>query len=644
MDKEPTQASDKKRKKTKGPIRFEAIIPVTVIVLLIFFYFRFFFDAHLKKGIEWGATYVHGAEVNVGSVRTDFLAPSFTMRNIQITDKNQPERNLFQVGRVHFGLLWDALLRAKVVVEDAAIEDIRALTPRSRPGRLRPPRPSTEGDGLKEVQDQVLAQAKEDYNDNLLGDVAALLGGVDPRDQLKNLEDNLKTNVRIKELEVELKAKQQAWEERIQALPQGEEIKALGDRLKTLNFNLNNPSEFAKSVQQADTIIKEADQKVRLVTDTGRDLQEDINTYNQAIQDLDKMIQQDLKDLQARLNIPNIDGGDFTKRLFMNMIADKLASVRKYAEVAQEYMPAKKSDADSAKELVPPPRGEGRNYQFPITKGYPTFWLKKARIQSEVSQSEYSGNIEGEITNLTTHPPVVGKPAIFQMAGDFPRQQIHGFSTRIVIDHTTETPKQSLDLKIASYPVGSQRISDSEDVRFIINQSTGELNLSSILENQELQLNLNNNFKDLQYNLEAKNKIVNEILNNVVAGIPIITVNARVTGSWQKLNMHLNSNLGDELSKGIRRELEAKIRQAQAQVRQAIEEKVGGEKAKLTQEFNKIKSQIDNALGRKKSEVESAQQSAKNQLEAEKQKAGGGQLKELEEQGKELLKNIRFGR
>lgn len=80
-----TNTLEKKVKK-KGPIRFEAIIPVTIISLLSFVYFSFYFDLHLKNLFEYIGTQANGAEVNVGSVNTSFIKGSFSLNKLEVTD------------------------------------------------------------------------------------------------------------------------------------------------------------------------------------------------------------------------------------------------------------------------------------------------------------------------------------------------------------------------------------------------------------------------------------------------------------------------------------------------------------------------------------------------------------------------------
>jgi uncharacterized protein (TIGR03545 family) len=119
MTKETTeQTAEPKKKKAKGPIRYEAIIPVVVISLLTFLYFSFYFDLHLKKLVEYVGTQANGAEVNVDGIRTSFIRGSFDLDRLQVTNAEQPSHNALEIGNVHFGFLWDALLRAKFVVEE----------------------------------------------------------------------------------------------------------------------------------------------------------------------------------------------------------------------------------------------------------------------------------------------------------------------------------------------------------------------------------------------------------------------------------------------------------------------------------------------------------------------------------------------
>jgi uncharacterized protein (TIGR03545 family) len=631
--------------KAKGPIRFEAVIPALILTLLVGAYFKVFFDGHVRRLIEYVGTQVNGAEVNVGVLNSSFINASLEIGNIQVTDKNKPERNIVQVGSIKFKMLWDALLRAKVVIDEASINNIQALTARKRPGYVVPPSPPSEGKSVVEkAQDQVLAQTRKQFNQNFLGDVAAILGGVDPKEQLKNLQGELKSDARIKALEKELAEKKVKWEAQIKALPQTQELKAFETRVKALKFDVNKPAELAASLKEADKIIKDADAKVKLVEQTSKDVNGDLANYTKAYKDLEKMVQEDIKDLQTRLKLPKIDSKEFSQQLFMTMIESKLVSVQKYIQVARKYMPPKKTAAEKAEKqaeaIVPRRRGEGKNYPFPITTGYPLFWLKHAGISSELGSSELSGDIKGDIRHLTTDQAFINKPTEIQLAGNFPKQQVFGVDALITIDHRTDQPSEALRMKVAKFPTGTYQLSDSKDVRLAINDSVGSSQLVAAYVNQEITIDIQNQFNGVKYDLEAKNKTVKEIIGAILTDIPMIDLNAKVRGSFDDFSLNINSNLGEELAKGFQKQLQAKLGEAQAQLKAMVDQRIGKERDKLKAEMDKTVGQLTKDLGVKKEEVDKVIADAKAQVDGNK---GKGQTKKLEDEGKKLLKKFKFG-
>ena len=637
-----------KAKKSTGPIRTGAVAPTLIIITLLGVYFSVFFDGHVRRGIEYAGTHIVGAEVDVARVSTSFLRARLEIDGIEVTDKEHPERNLVEVGNIRFELLWDALLRAKVVVNEASILNIQALSPRQHPGYVVPPTPpdssGKKSAALEEVEDAVVSQTRKQYNGNFLGDLAGILGSGDSKTALKNLENELKSEARIQELKKELDEKKKAWDVRIKALPQAKELQQYGDRVKALKFDINKPAEFAKNVQEADKIIKEASEKVKQIDQTQKDLKSDVGTYSQAFKDLEKMVQQDVRDLQSRLKIPSLDAKEFSQQLFMSMIEKKLGSVFKYAELARHYMPppktAEQKKADKDAQIVPPQRGQGKNFRFPITTGYPLFWLKNAAISSQMNSSEFSGNLKGEIKDLTTDPAHIGRPTLILAQGDFPKQGIMGLDAKITLDHVTEIAKESMKIKISTFPVTGNKLSDSTDVKLAITEAKGTSNMDAVFTNGVLAMSLRNSFGDIKYDLDAKNKMVKEIISSILKDIPTVSLNADIKGSLHNLDIQINSNLGEELSKGFQKQLQAKINEAKAQLQKQIDERIGNEKDKLKAELDKITGSLTKEVDGKKADADKIVKDAQNQATG---KQGGGQKKKLEEEGKKLLNKFLGG-
>src|SRR5690606_8093874 len=111
-----------------------------------------------------------GAEVNIDDIETSFFNASLAIRNIQITDVDEPRFNKLQVGTVRWRMLWDALLRGKIAIADASILEIGVGTLRKTPGRVLPKSPESESASEK-IRSLALEKAQEQFSGNVLGDI-----------------------------------------------------------------------------------------------------------------------------------------------------------------------------------------------------------------------------------------------------------------------------------------------------------------------------------------------------------------------------------------------------------------------------------------------------------------------------------------
>lgn len=641
--------SAKKNKKPKGPIRTGAVTATLVLAVLIGAYFYFAFDSNLKSGLEWTLTYLHRAEVNIGKIKTSLRGGYLHIYDVQVTKKEAPEQNLISVGAIKLQLLWDALLRAKIVVDESAIENIQLYSKRAKPGAILPEKPVEQEDGgankaYKEVEQAALEQTKKDFDKNVLGDVAAILGGADTKAQLEQIKSDLTSEKKINELKTALKEKEEAWKLRLKQLPDNQYVDQIKVRSQKLKFNINDPKQFANDLKEAQALIKEVDEKIKNIKQTGSDLDGDLNVINQSFKQIDEYVKQDLKDLQGRLKIPNLDVKDFSQKLFLSLLEKKISGFNKYFNLARQYMPPKKSTDEkiAKKESIPrpPKRGKGINIQYPVTVGYPLFWLRHGKISSQSNESEFSGDITGEVIDVTSDPVYLKKPAYIKINGNFPKQGIVGLDATVTMDHTTSSPKDQIYAKIAKYDAGRQVLSSSDDLNFEIENSKGSLVLNGVMQNNQLLVKIDNQFNEVKYLVEAKSKQVKEIITNVVNGIPVITLVAKATGPVNSLNWSIRSNLGSELSSGLKAQIQGKIDEAKKELDNFVNSRIKGEKEKLTAELDKFKNQYKGEVDKAKAKIEGAKQQAEKEAEQKKKAVENQQKKQLEDKGKKLLKDL----
>jgi uncharacterized protein (TIGR03545 family) len=631
-----TDTTDKKeikKNKKKGPIRFEAIIPVFVLCLITFLYFSFYFDHHMKKLIEYVGTQANGAEVNVDSVRTSFIRGSFDLDRLQVTDVERPTHNSLEIGNMHFQYLWDALLRMKFVVDDASINNIQLLKPRTSPGKVLPPKPASPSK-MEALQNQVMAQVKNKYGGNVLGDAMTLLEGGNYQDQIQKIRETLKSEARVKSMIADVNAKKEFWDGRIKELGDTSKLKEIETTIASVQKEKNFVQQ-AQGVKKLTDLLNDVNKQYKEIEKSSKELQTEVKTISAYPKELQALVNEDVASLKDRFKIPKIDFKDMAMHLFAGEFAQYIAKARKYQALAKQYIPEKKEEKDV---VVPRKRSEGKNYQFPVTTGYPLFWLKRAAISSKGTADSYTGQVSGELTNVTTSPKQIKKPIVLDMRGDFPGVKVMGVKAMLTADFTHDVGRQSALIQVNSFVVPEKLFVNDKKTKFGFKNAIGTTTISAALEEEQVKMSWNSALNKPQFIVESDSKLAKEMLGNILNNIPMININGSARGTFSNLDMDITSNLGDELNHGFTRELGAKVQEAQAKITALVDEKI-----------NKPKEQLMAALGgntnnvSKLSNLQELYKKNEDKIKAEidKLKQGGG-VDALKEKGKKLFKGIKF--
>jgi uncharacterized protein (TIGR03545 family) len=622
----------KKKNKKKGPIRYEAIIPVLVLSLITYVYFAYYFDHHMKKLIEYVGTQANGAEVNVDSVRTSFIRASFDLDRLQVTDPERPALNSLEIGNMHFQYLWDALLRMKFVVDDASINNIQLLKPRSKPGHVLPPKPASPSK-IEALQAQVLAQVKNKYGGNVLGDALKLLEGGDYKAQIEEIRGTLKSEARVSAMITDVNTKKAFWDGKVKELSDTSKLKAVETTLAEVRAEKNIVNQ-ARGVQKLNDLLKDVNNQYKEIEKSTKSLQAEMKAVTNYPAELQNIVKEDIASLKDRFKVPKIDFKEMAMHLFAGEFAEYIAKARKYQALAKQYIPEKKEDEDV---VVPRKRSEGKNYQFPITTGYPLFWLKRAAISSKGTADSYSGQVSGELTNVTTSPKQIGKPIVLDMRGDFPGVKVMGVKAVLTADFTRDIGRQSALIQVNSFAVPEKLFVNDNKTKFGFKNANGSSTISASLEEQNIKMNWTSALTKPQFVVESDSKLAKEMLGNILNNIPVININGTATGKFSNFDMSISSNLGDELNTGFSRELSAKVTEAQGKIQSLIDEKINKPKEQLMAAIsgnNKNLSSLGN--------LQDLYKNNEDKIKAEIDKIKKGGTGSLKEQGKKLLKGFKF--
>ncbi|OZB08145.1 MAG: hypothetical protein B7X61_11485 [Gallionellales bacterium 39-52-133] len=614
----PPKAAGKKQ----GIIRFEAIIPLLLVLALITAYFALFFDTHLRRGIEYAATQANGAEVNIGRLNTSLWKASVTLSDIAMTNPDVPARNRVQIGSIHFAMLWDALLRGKVVINEASVNTVQIDTPRKNPGRVVPAKVS--GESREEgITGKVLGQMQAEFSGNVIGDLAAIAGGADAGKQVSAIGDDIRSSAYLDDMQQSLDEKNREWQARMTAMPQAGEFASLQQRLGKVKLdNFQDLAQLQSSLKELEQIRNEFDTKSKAVSETGTALNTETGSFRASFSGLDKIVRDDVSSLQARMRLPSLDSRTLSRALFGMDILGKLQQTRGYMEQARRYMPpAKERSSEKKQQVAVLKRDKGHDYVFGQPSSYPPL-----------------------ILDLSTNQAMTGRPMTATLRGNFPQQGISGVRASLVIDHRATVPRESMEMEVARYTMAGRTLVSSPAVELGFSKADSAAKFSAELRGDNVDVRMNSQFTHVAFETNAKSAVVREMIASSVAGINTVNFNAQVAGTWSSLDWHISSNLADALSKGMQRYLGEKMDAARARIEAQVYEKIDAKRKQLYARQGDIEANLKSGLGERQAQIEKIRaelDAARNKLEARKNALLGEQQQKLRQGSDKALENLR---
>lgn len=613
-----------KQTKKVGIIRKGAVIPFLIVSTIIILFNIFFLDGMIKKSIEYFGGKINGAEVNVADVTTSFKDLSVVVKRVAFTNASAPKTNLFEIGQIKFQMMWDAILRAKIVIDESSINDIQVATDRKSEGEVYP-KPLDDPKNPS-VAKNTLNNAKEEFKGNIFGDISALLAGDSSSDVLKNIEGELKSKKFYENLQAQVDQKEEELKKMMADLPKSAEINQFDDRFKAINWDdMKDLKKAAKVLKQANELRKDVSDTVKKYEEATDRVQSEVKFLKDSSKQAEKLIDEDIKGLESKMSIPSLDSESIASVIFGADFVNTLAKYNEYFEMAKQYMPPKKEKEATS---VKTPRGEGRNYQFGTPTSYPLFWLKLANISSKNEQ----GNVAGKIENITTNQKIVNKPSTAYIKGDFPSKQVRNVEGNIVFDHRTIV-NDKISVSVGAFPLQEKVLSKSDSVSFIMAKSSVASVVEAKLVKDQVTMSMNNVFTNIDYQVAAKSKQVEELLNGVADEAKRVTVDASASGTMEKLGFKIKTNLAELIKSAVGKQLQAKIAEARNKIRGAVDKQIGGNKAKAEEKIEQLKSKYTGEINKQKEKIKELT----GKIDSKKDGAKGG----LEEKGKDVFKSLK---
>lgn len=616
-----TNSAAKSARKKKGLIRWNAIVPIATGAALVGVYFTFFFDLHLRKVLEWSLGSLNSAEVNIASLRTRVVGLSLDIQGVAFTSPAEPSTNRLGIGSISARLNGDALLRAKLVIEELSVRDLESGTPRTTPGRVYPPLASNPDTPTGKL----LARIKEEAALSGVGQLAAMLQGFDPREALKNIGslDSLQSLARIKALETDLAAKQATWRQTLTTIPGQKELDGLQAKVAAIKIG-GNPAELQGQIGQATSVLGEARTVVDGVRSKGTGLVQDVTGFSKSLTELDDLVAKDRQQLAGRLKLPQVDSQALTRQLLGERVIRYVAQTEQFIKMGRSQ-----AGSGAGKRAAPPVQAgigfKGVNYEFGRLRGYPAVWLKRAEVTSKGGNSAFGGDVAGVLTDWSSDARIIQKPAVARLSADFPRRGIEGLRFEARLDRSREPARDHVELTLGGMPLAAQTLSESAELELSIPQSKARAKLEGSFEGEGVLIEGTVGLKDARYRVASRTPLMQQLVQEATQNLSQASIGVRVSGTWNDLRLSLTSSLGDALERAFRSRVEKQVVEVRQKIDALIQERVGKPRQALTEKFGRTQSEITGQVDARQKQADGVAGQAQgkvDQAKAQLQNAG----------------------
>jgi uncharacterized protein (TIGR03545 family) len=604
----------------KQIFRYEAILPITLLVILGTLYTLFLMDGHIKKTLEWSLGKAVGAEVSIDMLNSDIYNGTLLVKELEITNANKPSHNSIAFQTIELAVSWDALLRGKVVITTANITNIALDTPRKKPGKVYPKEPSKLANAVKKVQDQTLQDGKATYRNTAIGDLVTLLENKGDTVFLAQFEDTLESKKQLTRLKNQITETQEHWQTATDTIsnPLTELQQQFSDLQKISFGSIEDATQW---LSKANALKKRIDEEQKKIATHANTLSQDINALGQSTTKISKAIETDTRNIGKYIQLPELSGDKMTQYLLTTYMGSYIGYYKTAKNWAATYMPPNLLHTKTKTNMAAHQRNKGTLYTFGKQNSYPRFWLKQAKISSVPSRKNPNiGALEGQVSNFSTNQALTQRPFEGHFSGEFPKQDISHIAIHFRSDRRTR-PTDILSLTIRDYPISKMAILDTPELRLSVDHAMSSIHMEATKTDQSINLMWRQKFKDALFDVNAQNTLLNEILQKTFADITETEINANGIEKKNGLDISIHSPLGNRVSQSLS---------------QAIDQRLQSEKKALE---DTIAKQLDQELTRAKTQITAINSTYSGLLDTQKEALSGIET-EIAQQEKEARSSI----
>lgn len=389
---ETSTTPENKPEKPKGPIRIVGVVVLALVTAALYFGI----NPAIKFGLTKGLEAAFGATATVESVSVNWMPFTIDIGEVEQADKDNLERNLFQLEQVKIQARPFEYLLGNTVINDLSIKGLRFNQPREDVAELITSETVATDENPTEGTD-VASQPKDDSIGLSIPSSEELLAGT--------------------ELQTELKAKQlqQVWQTEsntiksiAKGLPDKQAVKQYDEQWQAIEDteikSLDDLKQLKARVEKLKADINADRKKIKMAKQQYKTSKAKIDV---AYEELKAAPGEDWQTIKQKLPIDDPNAVAISQLLFGDEVAEYLEQGLAVYEKAKPYI--EKFSAKKEPEDKKPAPIFGRYIDFTLTEPMPKFIVLNTEVSFAVEDTDWS--FTGQ--ELTNESQVRNKPATF---------------------------------------------------------------------------------------------------------------------------------------------------------------------------------------------------------------------------------------
>ncbi len=632
-------------------MRKKALLVLGILLLGLLVWLYLARNRLLDSAIETAGSAMVGARVELDGLNLDLAHLEARFNRLQVTNPRNTWKNLLEFGPSRFDVRAEPLIWNRFVVDEFSVTGIRIDSPRESDGAL-PGEPQAAGPSLFE-------RAKRSFLDELerspvfdLRRLASRRVNVDS--VLAVLQIGVVDSVRM--LKASLDREVASWHGRVSEMDPRQTLKEIQDLVQPIRpadirtlQELTDALERVKAAQaKLRTLEKQLDPSLKEAKKTLVDLRQRFSL-------LDDWAREDLQRARRRLGLPNLEPAAVSQMLFGRAVVEKALGALYWVGLARRAVPvAEKARAFAAAGSVKkPPRGKGVNVVFPVKHAWPKWLVRRILISATSSRTDTTRrwDVTGEVTGLTSHPAVYGKPATLRLKGSVPGGA--RFDLSGVLDHRGNQPVDQFELNASRLRLGKIPLAHASVLPEAVVLGSSETQFSLDLEGEALTLHLTLVSPKAEFVLPrpGEDSPLVRVIQGVFTDLPALQLEVWIRGTIDRPHFAFRSNLDVVLSRKLKEAVGREVQRTRARVEAHVQKVADQQRAELERWYGKRVQPLLQQVEAYRAQIEEARRmleekrkALEGRIEDEKRKAKRQLEEKAKSKARSAVKNLLKGR